>query len=209
MAMALAELYPSLHFVLQEYTESSPSRTEDFHPRIEFQKRSLGSMQVIKDAGLYIVRLPTLSFGLPGQSSSDRAIAELRAHLGVLRADPSMKLILVLCVLPEPGSVTADVEAAARARDLCRLQLSNDKEIDIMEITEMVNNVQDNMGGLVVVNKLNLRNSATIALAIQYQVNTTRMQGTQQGRTGFIRQGQVMKNGMNDLGNIDFGSSLA
>ncbi|KAF3390861.1 O-methyltransferase bik3 [Talaromyces pinophilus] len=209
MAMALAELYPGLHFVLQVSPELSPNGTEDFHPRIEVQKRPSGSMQVVKDAALYIVRLPTLSFGMSGHSLSDRALAELRAHLGVLRADPSMKLILVLCLLPEPGSVNADVEAAARARDLCRLQLSNEQEMGVTELVEMVNNVQDNMGGLVVVNKLNLRNSATAAFAIQYQVNTTRMQGTQQGRTGFMRHGQMMNNGMNDLGNIDSGSNLA
>ncbi|RAO67410.1 uncharacterized protein BHQ10_003422 [Talaromyces amestolkiae] len=209
MAMALAELYPGLHFVLQVNTELSSNGTEDFHPRIEVQKRPPGSMQVVKDAALYIVRLPTLSPGMPGHSLSDRALAELRAHLGVLRADTSMKLILVLCLIPEPGSVNADVEAAARARDLCRLQLSNEREIGVTDLVEMVNNMQDNMGGLIVVNKLNLRNSATVALAIQYQVNTMKMQGNQQARTSFMRHGQIISNGMNDLGNIDSGSSLA
>lgn len=209
MAMALAELYPGLHFILQVNAESSQNGIEDFHPRIETQKRPPGSVQIVKDAALYIVRLPTLSFGIPGHSLSDRALSELRAHLGLLRSDPSMKLILVLCLLPEPGSVNADVEAAARARDLCRLQLGNEHEMDVTEIVEMVHNVQDNMGGLVVVNKLNLRNSTTVALAIQYQVNTMRMQGTQQARTGFMRHGQMMSNGMNDFGSIDSGSNLA
>lgn len=166
-------------------------------------------MQVVKDAALYIVRFPTLSLGMSGHSLSDRALAELRAHLGVLRVDTSMKLILVLCLIPEPGSVNTDVEAAARARDLYRLQLTNEQEIEITELVEMVNNVQDNMGGLVVVNKLNLRNSATVALAIQYQVNTVRIQGTQQARTGFMKHGQIISTGMNDLSNIGSESTLA
>uniref|UniRef100_A0A093VIS0 O-methyltransferase FtmD n=1 Tax=Talaromyces marneffei PM1 TaxID=1077442 RepID=A0A093VIS0_TALMA len=208
MAMALIELYPGLHFILQVDTGVSPSGTEDFHPRIEVQKRHSGSIQAVRDAALYIVNLPALSFGTPGQSLSDRVLAELRAHLGVLRSDSSMKIILVLCLLPEPGSVIAEVEAAALARDLYRLQLGNEHEMGVAEIVEMVNNVQDNMGGLVVVNKLNLRNSATVALAIQYQANTVRLQGTQQARTGFIRNGQMMNNGMNNLVNLDSGSSL-
>lgn len=203
--MALAELYPGLHFVLQMSAESSsnsPTRTEDFHPRIEVQKRISGSSQVVKDAALYIVRLPTLSSGASAHSLSERALAELRAHLAVLRADPTAKLILTLCILPEPGSVNADVEAAARARDLCRLQLSNEQEMGVTELVDMINNVQDNIGGLIVVNKLNLRNSATVALAIQYQANTMRMQqqGTNQQQAatrnnGFIRHNQLLDAG--------------
>jgi hypothetical protein len=180
MVITLAELYPELHFILQMSAEaSSPdgqTEIDAIHSQIDVQKRPPGSLQNVKDAALYIVRLPTLSFGLLSRPLSERVLAELRAHLSVLRASPSAKLVLVLSLLPEPGSCNADVEAAARTRDLCHMQLSNQQEMDVEELVNMVNGLQDNVGGLMVVHKLNLRDSATVAFTIQYQFNANGIQ---------------------------------
>jgi hypothetical protein len=66
----------------------------------------------------------------------------------------------------------SDVEAMARMRDLSRLQLANEREIEMSELVHWVNGVHDSQGWLVVVNKLCLRNSWTVALAIKYQTHS-------------------------------------
>jgi hypothetical protein len=60
----------------------------------------------------------------------------------------------------------------ARLHDLSRLQLANEREMEMGELVEMVNSVHDGMGRLVVVNKLRSRKSATVALGVKYQAYT-------------------------------------
>jgi hypothetical protein len=103
------------------------------------------------------------------RSSASHIISELRAHLAILRGNSSARLVLAPCLLPEPGTVEADVEAMARLRDLTMMQLANDREMDAAELMELISNVHDNMGRLVVVNKLQSRSSSTVALEIKYR----------------------------------------
>ena len=160
--MALAEMYPALHFIVQMSEPAQNSngtvgagRAEDFSRRITVQKRMPAAVQAVKDAAVYILRLTTLS--------------ELTAHLGVLGANNMATLILAPPLLPEPGTVDPDVEAMARLRDLSRLQLTNECGLELGELIEMVNSVHDSRGRLVVVNKVRSRNSATVALGVKYQ----------------------------------------
>jgi hypothetical protein len=147
-------------------------RAEEFSLRITVQKRPLAALQMVKDAAVYILHLPSHSPGGPFHSLLARILAQLRAHLGVLRANASATLILAPRVLPEPGTADPDVEAMARLHDLSRLQLANEREMEMGELVEMVNSVHDGMGRLVVVNKLRSRKSATVALGVKYQAYT-------------------------------------
>lgn len=54
-------------------------------------------------------------------------------------------------------------------RDLGRSQLSNECDMEIEELVEWVNSVHDSMGWLLVMDKLWLRGSSTVALAVKYQ----------------------------------------
>lgn len=137
--------------------------------RLTVQKRGPGEPQTVKDAAVYILRLPPPLPGVPPQSLSASILGELRAHLGVLRANPAATLVLIPRFLPEPGSVDPDVEAVARLWDLSRLQLANEREMEMGELVKIVNSVRDNTGWLMVVNKLRSRNSATTAIAVKYQ----------------------------------------
>ena len=203
--MALAELYPALHFIVQ-ISEPGPSngaiplrqsmsnrapplptsaslgrastpgpmnpkemRQPQLSARITVQKRAPGTPQTINDAAVYILRLPSPSPGVPSHSLPAQIIAELRAHLSVLRASSYATLILTPRLLPEPGTVDPDVEAIARLRDLSLLQLANEREIEMAELVDILNSVRDSMGRLVVVNKLRSRNNATVALGVKYQ----------------------------------------
>ena len=160
--MALADMYPALHFIVQ-MSESAPNgddtvgaqKADDFAGRVTVQKRTPEAVQTVKDATVYILRQPTPS--------------ELTAHLDVLRANATATLILAPSLLPEPGTVDPDVEALARLRDLSRLQLTNECGLELDELVEMVNAVQDGRGRLVVVNKLRSPNSTTVALGVKYQ----------------------------------------
>ena len=137
--------------------------------QIVVQKRAPGAQQTVKDAAVYILQLPPRTEGLANKTLSARILAELKAHLGVLRANASATLLLAPRLLPEPGTVEPAVEASARVRDLCRLQLANEREMEIGEIVEMVNTVHDDVGRLVVVNKLRSRDSESVAMGIKYQ----------------------------------------
>ena len=144
-------------------------KARELGTRITVQKRVPGTQQTVKDAAVYIIHLPAPSAGTPSHTFPARILAELRAHLGVLRANrTSVTLILAPRLLPEPGTVDPDVEAIARLRDLSQLQLANEHEMEMGELVEMVNSVHDSMGWLVVANKLRSRNGITVALGIKY-----------------------------------------
>lgn len=169
--MALAKLYPALQFIVQMIEPAQSNnvlvgveKVEDFRGRITVQKRMPAAVQVVKDAAVYILRLTT-----PFPPLHAQILAELSAHLGILRANASATLILAPPSLPEPGTVGSEVEAKSRLRDLSRLQLTNESGLELTELIEMVYSVHDSKGRLVVVNKLRSCNGATVALGVKYE----------------------------------------
>lgn len=198
--MALADLYPALHFIVQ-ISELKPSghvprqsmsnvwplatptslsrastpglqsseKRQQLNSRITVQQRAPGTLQSVYDAAVYILHLPSPSPGVPSLSLPAQIIAELKAHIGVLCASSRATLVLTARLLPEPDTVDPDVEATARLRDLSLLQLANEREIEMLELMDMLNSVRDGMGRLVLVNKLRSRSSATVAFEVRYQ----------------------------------------
>jgi hypothetical protein len=167
-AIALANKYPALRFVVQMCESAQENMTVDnqisgeMSGSITVQKRAHAAVQNVKDAAVYLLRLATHS--TPAQIK-----AELQAHVGVLSANSSATLILAPRLLPEPGTVDPDVEAMARLRDLSHLQLTNECDLELDEAEEIVNSVHDGRGRLVVVNKLWSRNSPTVAVGVKYE----------------------------------------
>jgi hypothetical protein len=137
---------------------------DSIRSRITVQRRTPAANQTVNDAAVYILRLSTPSLSLRAQ-----VLAELNAHLAVLRANALATLILAAPLLPEAGSVQPDVEAMARSRDLSRLQLTNECELEVEELTELVNSVCDSRGRLIVFNKLRSRSGATVAVRVKYE----------------------------------------
>lgn len=171
-AIALAEMCPALQFIVQmtdpaensDPTAGTGEVTDSIRSRITVQRRMPAALQTVKDAAVYILRLTTPSLSLRAQ-----ILAELNAHLGVLRANALATLILAPPLLPEAGTVEPDVEAMARSRDLSRLQLTNECELEVGELNEMVNSVCDSRGRLIVVSKLRSRLGATVAVGVKYE----------------------------------------
>ena len=203
--MALADLYPELHFIVQ-MTEPGPSRhlprpstsnrwppatptslsrastpaskpsemPQQLNSRITVQQRAPGTPQSFHGAAVYILHLPSASPGLPKTSLLAQVTDELRAHVGVLRANTSATLVLTARLLPAPGTVDPDVEAIARLRDLSVVQLANEPEIEALDVMDMLNSVRDGTERLVLVNKLRSRHNAIVAFEIRCQAYTDR-----------------------------------
>ena len=141
--------------------------------RITIQKRIQATPQNVEAAAVYVLRLPSPSPTAPPRSLPPQITAELKAHLGVLRASSTSRLLLTARLLPESddngNNVDTEVAAMARLRDLSLLQLANDHELEMLEFLNMLNAVGDGVGRLVLVNKLCAWNNATVAFEVRYQ----------------------------------------
>lgn len=133
--------------------------------------RSAGMPQHVKDAAVYIFHLPTASpRRSPGGSPAILIKAELQSYLDLLRTNGSVMLVMTTRLLPEPGSLCGPVvEAVARARDLCMLQLTNEGEMELVEVLGMIEAVRDNVGKLVVTSQLRSHNNLIVALVVKRQ----------------------------------------
>ncbi|KAG0650487.1 O-methyltransferase [Hyphodiscus hymeniophilus] len=164
-----------------KWASTSPKEVKltDLGPRITVQKRIPDSLQTVSDAAVYIVSVPSPSPTLSSHIITERLASDLRAHLGVLRANCSATLILTMCPLPEPSTVDPDIEASARQRDLTLFQLANDHRLELTEVENIINDIWDTMGRLAIVNKLRSWKDATIALGVKYQVSGNHQRKTQ------------------------------
>ena len=162
---ALAESHPALNFVVQCESPIPTTPMSATCNNLSVQQRSQGSCQPISDAAVYLLRLSRHAC----KPTRNRIVAELSAHLGVLRANKTALLILTSPVLPEPGTVTPYIERLARLRDLSLLQLAGAGDPSLQELLDLVGSINDGDGGLVVVKKLHASSSPTVALGIRYQ----------------------------------------
>lgn len=179
-AIALAEMYPLLHFTVQmnvpaQDSTSSTGTTPDSSAsgRIVVQERPPASTQPIKDAAVYILRLSTPPVSHKAEDTlANTLLAELHAHLGVLRANKNATLILAPPLLPDPGPNATRAESMARVRDLCRLQLLDWYDLEAGELVQLLDGVRDESGRLEVVSTLQSPHCASVALAVKYQAYT-------------------------------------
>ncbi len=171
VAMALAKMHSSLRFIVQMVEPASSTDSIVSAERLDavggrrftIQSRAPAAVQPVKDAAVYILRLTE------SPSLRQQVIDELNVHLPVLRANASSTLILALPALPEPGTLDPDAEATARLWDLSRMQLTNECELEVTDLVELINGVQDSRGRLVVINKFYSRNSTTMVVGVKYE----------------------------------------
>jgi hypothetical protein len=77
--------------------------------------------------------------------------------------------MLTALVLPAPGTVDLETEAAARLRDLSLLQLANGRQAEMVELVDVLNGVRDSSGGLVLTNEIRSPSSPLVAFEVRYQ----------------------------------------
>ncbi|KAI1405399.1 hypothetical protein F4819DRAFT_423921 [Hypoxylon fuscum] len=171
-AIKLATLHPSLRFFVQMSSiAKSFELTATLASRIVVQQRTPGAPQQIRDAALFIVRLPVTS-----HVSSSRVCEELNAHIGTLSANPRARLLLVFpSVLRDAGGGTgAEIEVQARLRDLAFWQLTNEGELEIEGLIGLISGVRDGVGQLAIVNKFAATHHPAVAFEIRYQTYAER-----------------------------------
>ncbi|CAO2655478.1 Nn.00g105420.m01.CDS01 [Neocucurbitaria sp. VM-36] len=160
MASALAQRYPSLKFVVQMSDSLDPPTELD--SRIVVQSRSWAMPQIVRDATIYALRVPYDYPTIFAQTRPARLRAELEAHLGVLRDNNAARLILTAPLLPHSDAaddVGSDVfqpnvdAAKGLVFDMTLLQLANDRELNVADLSELVRNVGDSNGHLVLEGK--------------------------------------------------------
>ncbi|GIJ81587.1 hypothetical protein Asppvi_000086 [Aspergillus pseudoviridinutans] len=166
-ATMLAQLHPALHFIVQEVRIPNWGHNDVPRPDTRsVQIRELGSPQRVRNAAIYILNLSPL----PQSVLSTSVMAEVRAHFSVLAANNRATLILTAgLLLPKPGTVDANVESSVRLHDLSLLQLANDRLMAEDELVEFIHSVGDSAGRLIVVNRLHLPHTTTVALGVKYQ----------------------------------------
>lgn len=136
--------------------------------------RPAGMPQHVKDAAVYILHLPSASPRPSPAGGSAAALirSELQGYLDLLRNSGGILLVLTARLLPEPGSLCGpEVEAAARARDLCMLQLAGEGEMELAEVLGMIGAVRDSAGRLVVTSHLRSHNNLIVALVVKHQAS--------------------------------------
>jgi hypothetical protein len=206
LSTSLAELHPRLQCIVQLHEAAHRDHHKDRQSsisdpnlgdqnfifeseyntdRIAVQTRVSGTAQVIRDAAVYILHIPSAYSRVAAetQSLSEWVLTELRSHFDVLRDNSRSTLIISApAMLPEPGSVDLETEIAARLRSLSAYQLINEREMELRDLIGLIDGIKDDVGGLAVINRLQSRRNVTAALCVKYQRST----GTRQAST--VRQ---------------------
>ena len=128
---------------------------------------------MVMDAAAYMYRVPQLcqTPRVPTLSLPSRTTSDLRADVGVMRANPRSILILTARPLPEPGAINPHLETLARLGELSRVQLTNGRTIPIREIIQLLKSVGNDAGWLMVAKQLLSSDSdkTIVASVAQYQ----------------------------------------
>lgn len=191
MATAMADLYPALEFTVQipEATESrrgsisKPGYHQISHPRVSVRHRPRGTGQTVLNGAMYLLLFPATSPLLPRPELCSRILAELQLHLPILANSQARLILVVRNIRQIPAEETCltkemnlELEARARLRDLSRWQLDNDRDMDVNELLQLVDQVWDSMGSLKLVDLKSSRDGSAVSLELQYQTFTERDQ---------------------------------
>lgn len=187
----MADLYPALDFTVQ-ITEASESRRGSVskpgyhqisHPRVSVQRRPCGAGQTLLNGAIYVLLFPATSPLLPRSELCSHILAELQLHSTILATSQARLILIVRNVRQIPAEETCltkdmnlELESRARLRDLSRWQLDNDRDMDINELLQLVDQVWDSMGGLKVVDRKSSQDGSAVLLELQYRTFAERDQ---------------------------------
>jgi hypothetical protein len=179
LAQDLAQTAPALRVTVQTY-DFTPTETalstlgngdKDIvtSERVIIQRRKPTVSQPIKDAAVYLLHPSFGAASTRGYTPSELITMELKAHFGILRANPAALLILAPAMLPEPGSVAVNLETQARLLDFADTHLTGQGAMEVFELYRLTDGICDARGKLVVKSRVRSADGATIALVVKYQ----------------------------------------
>ncbi|CAK1362398.1 unnamed protein product [Cercospora beticola] len=173
-AYALAEKASELQVVIQlqetaarqHPTSNGMTATpQTVNARVQVRERSRGAPQPVQDAAVYVLHLPGTSLTASSSSLREQILRELRAHFNVLRVNRSATLILVARLLPGAGQhFEQDPAAAALVQDLLLMQMTNEREWDLEMLTELLDEVSDASGRMVITHNHSSREKHSAAV---------------------------------------------
>ncbi|EMD93908.1 hypothetical protein COCC4DRAFT_31081 [Bipolaris maydis ATCC 48331] len=179
LARDLAQTAPALRLTVQTYdftpTDAGLSGVGNgdkdlvTSERIIIQRRKPTAVQPVKDAAVYLLHTSFCAASTRGYTAEDLITMELKAHFGILRANPMALLILAPAMLPEPGSVAINVETRVRLLDFTDMHLTGNGAMEVSELYKLTESISDARGKLVVKNRVRSADGATIALVAKYQ----------------------------------------
>ncbi|KAL4780397.1 hypothetical protein BJX76DRAFT_364343 [Aspergillus varians] len=172
LASRLEKRYPTIRFIVQLSEVEKATWKVDEPPmssRLIVQYCSNGAPQPVVGAALYLMRIPPSSPVTPVSSILAQLAAQLKLHLGTLRMNTSVSLVLYARLLPDAGSMSVESEAQALLRDVTFFQLSKQREMSSWDIIDLVNSVSDSTGRLVLVKTMRSPKSPIVTFEIRYQ----------------------------------------
>ncbi|KAG6016308.1 hypothetical protein E4U43_003917 [Claviceps pusilla] len=170
-AKPLARLFPKLRFLVQlphGASSGEPRRCDSSDPshpdQIAITSRIPGTPQSVTSAAVYVLHLPS--------SLPCHVLTELQVHLPALRMSSGVMLIMTTRLLPgqDEPSMQGKQAAVAHARGLIMYQMTNEMEMDLFSLVQMIDTVRDSTGKLVLVHKLRSCSGTTVALIVKYQL---------------------------------------
>lgn len=139
-------------------------------PRITILDRVIGSPQPIQDAAVYVINLPLPEPGMPPSPLATQIRAEMMAHLNTLRTNRSATMVLVVPSFLDRGADSSKSLSLAEIRDFSLLHLTNEQEMRLPEIIDLLHKMSDSEGRLVLVNKvISAERYGTVGLEVKYQ----------------------------------------
>ncbi|KAG5985731.1 hypothetical protein E4U54_005854 [Claviceps lovelessii] len=170
-AKPLARLFPKLRFLVQlprGASSGEPRPCDSSDPsnpdQIAITSRMPGTPQSVTSAAVYVLHLPS--------SLPCHVLTELQVHLPALRMSSGVMLIMTTRLLPgqDEPSMQGKQAAVAHARGLIMYQMTNEMEMDLFSLVQMIDTVRDSTGKLVLVHKLRSCSGTTVALVVKYQL---------------------------------------
>lgn len=184
---AMADLYPALEFTVQVSEDGDGRRGsisklgyhQISHPRVSIQYRPCGTSQTIFTGAAYVLLFPATSPLLPRSELCSRIVAELQLYSTIL-ANSQAKLILLVRNVRQISAeetcqtreMNLELDSRARLRDLSRWQLENDRDMEMSELLQLVDQVWDSAGGLKVIDRKSSQDGSAVSLELQYQAFT-------------------------------------
>ncbi|KAH0120427.1 hypothetical protein KCU60_g884, partial [Aureobasidium melanogenum] len=142
-------------------------------PRVKVQYRTDGGPQTVQGATVYLCYIPPPSVTRNVEQVLAELDAELRSHYSVLRGCSNATMVVVMHLLPDPGVLSGHVEANLRALDILLHQLTNQRLLKEQDVLNVLGQIRDSTGRLVLVEKSVDRHRPITVLHIKAEVFPT------------------------------------
>ncbi|KAH0277603.1 hypothetical protein KCU91_g3061, partial [Aureobasidium melanogenum] len=146
---------------------------ENARARVKIQYHTDGGPQTVQGAAVYLYYVPPPSATRKVEQVLFELDAELRAHYSVLQRCTNATMVVVMHLLPDPGVLSGHVEANLRTLDILLHQLSNQRLLEEQDVLNVLSQIRDSTGRLVLIKKSVDRHRPVTVMEIKAEVRNT------------------------------------